>query len=1214
MAVAGEIVIELVADNGKMKMAVKDAQTVIRQFETSVNQTARSVKRLEDAQFSLSTKFRHLVMTLGNLRFALMDINDVFIRLPANIMKNAGELERLQTLMKGLSTEVTDLGKAMDGQNSFNFVTEQAKKAPFEISAISDAFVKLKTAGIDPTNGSLSAMIDSVARFGGSNEQLKRATIAIQQMAGKGVISMEELRQQLGEAVPTAMKAMADSMGLSMGELAKQVSTGTLQAEAPLRKMLLRLRIENEGAAEAMMETWVGKLSQLKTEWMLASKTIADAGFGDAAKEAVDEIKTALQSDEFKVFAREFGQTLGQTIRAISAAVKFVIEYKDAILSLGAAFAAYKTVHSLALPMIDSMGKAYRAQREEIATLKNQKLGEVAAARTAAGEKIAALNQESAAQMRTTAQNIAAMQREAEFRRAMAAQARAEIDRLANPILAGERARGANGRFVSTESVRAQVREIERIERAHKSAATGIEQSLLVAQRAHAQAALNVMQNGAAVDALAASNRRAGAAATAAAIAQRAMGGVWNLIGGWSGLAVLAIMAVASAWYKVADAAREAKAAQSREDKNESTEDDLKDRQKQLADARKELELYTKAVREHNTTIAGRKKSDVEKDFDLKKVQELTSKVAQLEASVQKRMAAVTESAVKDRTEAYASNVEVELRAMQDGARKRMAQERKTSAERLEGLQKDSKEYTAAVKENVARENKAFLDEQTRQAKLLEDRANALEEQAGRNRGSSTEERAGMRRAADQLREKAKQIRDQVATDLKTIEMPVIGGGGKDGKGGNGGDKDTPLQRALERLKIDRAGFEEEIEGLRSTMGKADIVAVAVAKFQARIDAGDFGSLSEGEKKSLLDAVRATFGSKKQAEELREVVETTQQVTSRAEQLAERFSEALGVFADPLGTGRKGQDETALDKMIAKLGDKLPAALDRAGISLQQLRSQAVTSDASRAFEDLARQTQQLEGELTATTRAGILERRRIETASHREKMQELIDRMWLEGAAIETIQQAQNLLDRNVAARNKAAAEEAKTPMQKLLAEWSNTTEAMENASASWATSTADYLTTLVMGGKASFKDLANSIIQDLVRIQIQKAMVSAISAATSFFFADGGIMSASGPLPLKQYAKGGIANSPQLAVFGEGSMNEAFVPLPDGRSIPVTLSGGAGGAGVQINIEVNQSGEKSSVNGADSGAWMRMADRVKTVVREELAMQQRPGGSLYR
>jgi hypothetical protein len=54
---------------------------------------------------------------------------------------------------------------------------------------------------------------------------------------------------------------------------------------------------------------------------------------------------------------------------------------------------------------------------------------------------------------------------------------------------------------------------------------------------------------------------------------------------------------------------------------------------------------------------------------------------------------------------------------------------------------------------------------------------------------------------------------------------------------------------------------------------------------------------------------------------------------------------------------------------------------------------------------------------------------------------------------------------------------------------------------------------------------------------------------------FANGGIMTGRGSLPLNMYSAGGVANSPQLAMYGEGRMPEAYVPLPDGRSIPVTV-----------------------------------------------------------
>ena len=82
----------------------------------------------------------------------------------------------------------------------------------------------------------------------------------------------------------------------------------------------------------------------------------------------------------------------------------------------------------------------------------------------------------------------------------------------------------------------------------------------------------------------------------------------------------------------------------------------------------------------------------------------------------------------------------------------------------------------------------------------------------------------------------------------------------------------------------------------------------------------------------------------------------------------------------------------------------------------------------------------------------------------------------------------------------------------------------------------------------------------------------------AKAFGFADGGIMSSLGPLPLNKYANGGIATTPQLAVFGEGRLNEAFVPLPDGRSIPVSLNGGGGSAAPIHFTIVNQTSAKIS------------------------------------
>lgn len=129
----------------------------------------------------------------------------------------------------------------------------------------------------------------------------------------------------------------------------------------------------------------------------------------------------------------------------------------------------------------------------------------------------------------------------------------------------------------------------------------------------------------------------------------------------------------------------------------------------------------------------------------------------------------------------------------------------------------------------------------------------------------------------------------------------------------------------------------------------------------------------------------------------------------------------------------------------------------------------------------------------------------------------------------------------------------------------------------------------------------------------------------APTSFNANGGIVTSNGEIDLRKYARGGIANSPQLAVFGEGSMPEAFVPLPDGRSIPVSFRGtgvgeSVGGNNISIVINVSNTNNGSSETqtsdatqaGKDSSDMAKLANRIKSLVRQEIVTQSRPGGLL--
>jgi len=97
-----------------------------------------------------------------------------------------------------------------------------------------------------------------------------------------------------------------------------------------------------------------------------------------------------------------------------------------------------------------------------------------------------------------------------------------------------------------------------------------------------------------------------------------------------------------------------------------------------------------------------------------------------------------------------------------------------------------------------------------------------------------------------------------------------------------------------------------------------------------------------------------------------------------------------------------------------------------------------------------------------------------------------------------------------------------------------------------------------------------------------------------------------------VEPFAKGGIVTKPTNAMIGEGGMNEAVVPLPNGRSIPVDLGKNAGG-GVTTNITVNvdQGGNTSTETDGDQAN--KLANAIDGAVKRVIMDERRVGGLLY-
>ena len=168
-----------------------------------------------------------------------------------------------------------------------------------------------------------------------------------------------------------------------------------------------------------------------------------------------------------------------------------------------------------------------------------------------------------------------------------------------------------------------------------------------------------------------------------------------------------------------------------------------------------------------------------------------------------------------------------------------------------------------------------------------------------------------------------------------------------------------------------------------------------------------------------------------------------------------------------------------------------------------------------------------------------------------------------------------------------------------------------------------ADGFVELAMTGKASFADLARSILQDLQRMILKalffKALFGLFPGLESFLgFEKGGVVeSAKGNVfannKVVPYRQGGVVEKPTIFPMrtGVGLMSEAgpeaIMPLKRGKGgrLGVEASGGVG------NVVVNVDASGSSVEG-DNAQASALGKMLGAAVQAELVKAKRPGGLL--
>lgn len=197
-------------------------------------------------------------------------------------------------------------GSAKRAAEEFEFVKKTANELGLDLLSAADGYAKLAAATKGTslegkaTRDIFLGVSQAAATMGLSVADAEGVFRALSQIAGKGKVSMEELRGQLGERLPPAMKIAADSMGVTVQRLNQLVENG-LDADEFLSAFGPALQKAFSADAAKNVDTLQGRINLLRNEFKSMLNDLGDGGVADSAVRVFKDLTNAINTIRTKL-------------------------------------------------------------------------------------------------------------------------------------------------------------------------------------------------------------------------------------------------------------------------------------------------------------------------------------------------------------------------------------------------------------------------------------------------------------------------------------------------------------------------------------------------------------------------------------------------------------------------------------------------------------------------------------------------------------------------------------------------------------------------------------------------------------------------------------------------------------------------------------------------------------------------------------------------
>ena len=251
------------AQDGKVIINIdSNAQKAAQDF----NALDRAVKKTDTDTKAFSGSANVLKNALGAIGVGY--VTSQLVNLGKSAINTSMDFQALTNRMNAAA------GNKSIGADSLAYIREQADRLGLEFRTTADSFAGFEAAALrsgltlEQTKQIFTDVSTAATSMQLSTDRVQLVFKALEQISGKGTVSMEELRQQLGDSLPGAFEIAAQSMGMTTRAFYDAVASGEVLSSDFLPKFAKTIREQLGGSAEEASTQLRASLNRLNTDLM----------------------------------------------------------------------------------------------------------------------------------------------------------------------------------------------------------------------------------------------------------------------------------------------------------------------------------------------------------------------------------------------------------------------------------------------------------------------------------------------------------------------------------------------------------------------------------------------------------------------------------------------------------------------------------------------------------------------------------------------------------------------------------------------------------------------------------------------------------------------------------------------------------------------------------------------------------------------------------